>query len=49
MKDVSGDFYKMTYDVAIMYPILEMAGHSKVAFNDTILYIYRSSNLYECF
>lgn len=44
MKDSKGDFYKMTYDVAIMFPILEMAGAEKVAFNDTILYIYNRNN-----
>jgi glycosyltransferase involved in cell wall biosynthesis len=44
MKDSDGDFYKMTYDVAIMFPILEMAGVEKVAFNDTILYIYNRNN-----
>jgi glycosyltransferase involved in cell wall biosynthesis len=44
MKDSNGDFYKMTYDVAIMFPILEMAGVEKVAFNDTILYIYNRNN-----
>lgn len=44
MKDANGDFYKMTYDVAIMFPILEMAGVEKVAFNDMILYIYNRNN-----
>jgi len=44
MKDSSGEFYKMTYDVAIVLPMLEMAGAEKVAFNDTILYIYNRNN-----
>jgi glycosyltransferase involved in cell wall biosynthesis len=44
MKDSSGEFYKMTYDVGIMFPMLEMAGVEKVAFNDTILYIYNRNN-----
>lgn len=44
LKDNNGDFYKMTYDVAIMFPILEMAGSERVKFNDTILYIYNRSN-----
>jgi glycosyltransferase involved in cell wall biosynthesis len=44
MKDSSGGFYKMTYDVAIMFPMLEMAGAEKVAFNDIILYIYNRNN-----
>lgn len=44
MKDKSGEFYKMTYDVAIMLPIMEMAGPDKTKFNDTILYIYNRNN-----
>ena len=44
LKDSIGDFYKMTYDVAIMFPIMEMAGYEKVKFNDTILYVYNRSN-----
>jgi glycosyltransferase involved in cell wall biosynthesis len=44
LKDKSGEFYKMTYDVAIMLPILEMAGPDKTRFNDTILYIYNRNN-----
>lgn len=44
LKDDFGEFYKMTYDVAIMFPILEMAGHEKTKFNDTILYIYNRNN-----
>jgi glycosyltransferase involved in cell wall biosynthesis len=44
MKDSNGEFYKMTYDVAIMFPIMEMAGHDKVKFNDTILYVYNRNN-----
>jgi len=45
LKDVNtGEFYKMTYDVAIMYPIMEMAGFDKTKYNDTILYIYNREN-----
>jgi glycosyltransferase involved in cell wall biosynthesis len=44
MKDKDGNFYRMTYDVAIMFPIMEMAGFDKVVFNDTITYIYNRSN-----
>lgn len=44
LKDASGEFYKMTYDVAIMFPLLEMAGFNKTSFNDTILYTYNRSN-----
>lgn len=44
LKDKNGEFYKMTYDVAIMFPILEMAGLDKVVFVDEILYIYNRNN-----
>lgn len=44
MKGKNGGFYKMTYDVAIMFPIMEMAGLDKIKFNDSTLYIYNRSN-----
>ena len=44
LKDSNKEFYKMTYDVAILFPIMEMAGYEKVKFNDTILYVYNRSN-----
>jgi glycosyltransferase involved in cell wall biosynthesis len=44
MKDSSGEFYKMTYDVAIMFPIMEMAGYDKTLFNSSVLYIYNRDN-----
>lgn len=44
MKDKNGEFYRMTYDVAIMFPIMEMAGLEKTKFNDSTLYIYNRSN-----
>lgn len=44
MKDKNGYFYKMAYDVAIMYPIMELAGFEKVKYNDTPLYIYNRHN-----
>lgn len=44
LKDSQGNFYKMTYDVAIMLPIMEMAGYDRLKFNDKILYIYNRDN-----
>jgi glycosyltransferase involved in cell wall biosynthesis len=44
MKDADGNFYRMTYDVAILFPIMEIAGFENLYFNDTILYIYNRSN-----
>ena len=44
LKDSDGDFYKMTYDVAMMLPILEMSGKDKVIHNKSVLYIYNRHN-----
>ncbi len=44
MKDSNGDFYRCTYDVAIMYPIMEIAGFDKIKYNDKSLYIYNREN-----
>ena len=44
LKDSKGEFYKMTYDVAMMLPLLEMAGKEKVVHNKSILYIYNREN-----
>ena len=37
--DINGKFMKTTYDLALMYPIVEMAGH-KIKFIKDILYVY---------
>lgn len=44
MKDSEGNFFRMSYDTAIMFSIMELAGYDKVKFNDEILYIYNRSN-----
>lgn len=41
MKDKSGDFYTMTYDLALMFPLLELAVYNKVYFVKEPLYLYR--------
>ncbi len=38
-----GDFYKMTYDVAILMPMIEMAGFHHM-FIDEVLYLYNDNN-----
>ena len=43
LKDEEGNFYKMTYDQAIMLPLLEMAGHNCSFVEDT-LYVYNKEN-----
>lgn len=44
LKDENKEFYKSSYDTAMMFPLLEMAGYEKTLFNDTILYIYNRDN-----
>ena len=40
-KDKNGDFYTITYDVAIMTPLMEIAGFNKIKFNPEPVYYYR--------
>lgn len=44
LKDDEGNFYRWSYDTAMMFTIMEMAGHEKTKFNNTILYIYNRDN-----
>jgi len=41
--DSDGNFYEMAWDLAFMFPMLEMAG-SKSQYIDDILYVYNVSN-----
>lgn len=43
-KDKAGEWYKMTYDVAMFFPILEIAGFDKVKYNEKPLYVYNRNN-----
>lgn len=40
-KNKKGEYYTITYDVAIMTPLMEMAGFTKVKFNPDPVYFYR--------
>ncbi len=40
-KDNEGNFYKTCYDIAIMTPLMEMAGLENIKFNSTPIYYYR--------
>jgi hypothetical protein len=40
-KDSNGEIYKTAADVAIMYPLVEIAGYNNVKFNPGPLYWYR--------
>lgn len=44
MKDKHGNWYQMTYDVAMFLPMLEMAGKEHIFYNDTPLYVYNRDN-----
>tara|TARA_R110002096_G_scaffold410195_1_gene609774 strand:+ start:17 stop:2599 length:2583 start_codon:yes stop_codon:yes gene_type:complete len=41
--DEEGNFFRMTWDLAFMFPMLEMAGH-KAKFISDILYVYNLGN-----
>lgn len=40
-KDSNGLFYTITYDVAIMTPLMEIAGLNRIKFNPVPIYYYR--------
>lgn len=40
-KDINGNFYKTCYDIAIMTPLMEMAGLDNIRFNSIPIYYYR--------
>lgn len=39
-----GDFYKMTWDYVMMFPMIEMAGEHHLCIQDQIMYIYNNAN-----
>ena len=43
-KNQQGEWYSMTCDVAMMYPLMEICGYDKMKYNDKVLYIYNDSN-----
>lgn len=46
-RDSSGAFFGMAWDVALMTPLLEVAGFDRVAFNPHVVYHYRQHPLNE--
>jgi len=40
-KSENGEFFSMTYDVAIMTPLMEIAGFDRIKFNEIPIYQYR--------
>lgn len=43
LRDENGEYYRVTWDLAFMYPMLEMAGYH-FRFIDDITYVYNKSN-----
>lgn len=41
LKNSQGNFYLMTYDIALMFPLLEVAGFNGICFVKEPLYLYR--------
>lgn len=48
-KDNNGDFFKMTYDIALMFPLLEIAGFENIFFNNYLMYVYRLHSMNEAY
>lgn len=44
LKDKTGNYYSMAWDLAIMYPLIEMSGIDRIKFIDKVLYIYNDMN-----
>jgi len=44
LKDHAGKYYSMAWDMAIMFPLLEMSGMDKIKFIDRIMYVYNDMN-----
>ena len=44
LRDKSGNYYKMTWDLAFMFPMIEMAGLNRIKYIRDLLYIYNDLN-----
>ncbi|MCW3084633.1 MAG: glycosyltransferase [Bacteroidetes bacterium] len=44
MRDTKGEWYREAMDVAMIYPVLELAGFENVKFNTRTLYVYNNEN-----
>jgi glycosyltransferase involved in cell wall biosynthesis len=44
MRDPKGNWYREAMDVAMIYPVLELAGFENVKFNTRTLYVYNIAN-----
>lgn len=44
MKDARGEWFTTAMDMALMYPLLDLAGFDRVRYNDRVLYVYNVEN-----
>jgi glycosyltransferase involved in cell wall biosynthesis len=44
LKDTHGNYYKYSYDAALTYPMIEMAGSKRIRYVDQVLYVYNDLN-----
>lgn len=44
LKDSDGNYFNIGWDLAFMYPMIEMAGDKRIKFIDKVLYIYNDLN-----
>lgn len=44
MRNVNGDWYREAMDVAMIYPVFELAGFHRTRFNPKLLYVYNNNN-----
>jgi glycosyltransferase involved in cell wall biosynthesis len=44
LRDSSGNYYPMTWDLSFMFPMIEMAGLNRIRYIRDILYIYNDMN-----
>ena len=44
LKGPDGKYFAMAWDMAILYPLIEMCGNSRIRFIEKVLYIYNNDN-----
>lgn len=44
LRDWNGSYFKMSWDMAIMYPLIEMAGNHRIRCVDKVMYLYNDLN-----
>jgi glycosyltransferase involved in cell wall biosynthesis len=44
LRDSNGKYFVMAWDMAIMYPLIEMSGNERIKYVDKVLYLYNDLN-----